>query len=97
MVAVGDILKYIPTSTVGKVTDVRERDGKVWVKLDFTNLYYDFEYLKTADPSEYKAVSYKEREKNTAEGREGAEKALEELRKTEEEVDIRDFTPSGGG
>ena len=26
---VGDLLKYTPTSTVGKVTDIRERDGKV--------------------------------------------------------------------
>ena len=38
---VGDLLKYIPTSTVGKVTDVKEKDGKVWVRLDFTDLYYD--------------------------------------------------------
>lgn len=97
MVAVGDILKYIPTSTVGKVTDVREKDGKVWVKLDFTNLYYDNEYLKTADPSEYKEISYKEREKNSTATREGAEKIIEEAHKAEEEVDIRDFTPSGGG
>jgi len=92
----GDILKYTPTSTVGKVTDVRERDGKVWVKLDFTGLYYDAEYLTVADRSEYIEVSFKEREKGTA-GREGAEAALEELRRTEEEVDIRRFTPSGGG
>jgi len=93
---VGDILKYIPTSTVGKVTDIRERDGRAWVKLDLTGLYYDAEYLKTADPSEYVEVSYKEREKGPA-GREGAEAAIEELRRTEEEVDIRRFTPSGGG
>jgi len=93
---VGDILKYTPTSTVGKVTDIRERDGVVWAKLDFTNLYYDSIYLKETDPSEYKAVSFKEREK-TVTGREGTEAALEKLRKEEEEVDIRYFTPSGGG
>jgi hypothetical protein len=92
----GDILKYTPTSTVGKVTDVMERDGKVWVRLDFTGLYYDAGCLKAADPSEYIEVSYKEREKASA-GREGAEAAIEELRKREEEVDIKRFTPSGGG
>lgn len=93
---VGDILKYTPTSTVGKVSDIRERDGTVWVKLDFTGLYYDSAYLKTADPSEYIEVSFKERERSAA-GRENTEAALEELRKTEEEVDIKNFTPSGGG
>ncbi|MCL1810735.1 MAG: DUF2098 domain-containing protein [Methanomassiliicoccaceae archaeon] len=92
----GDILKYTPTSTVGKVTDVRERDGSVWIKLDVTGLYYDAQFLKAADPSEYKEVSFKERERSTA-GRDGAEAALEELRKTEDEVDIRRFTASGGG
>ncbi|MDR3074693.1 MAG: DUF2098 domain-containing protein [Candidatus Methanoplasma sp.] len=92
----GDVLKYTPTSTVGKAVDIRDRDGKVWVKLDFTGLYYDADYLKTADPSEYKEVSYKERERNSA-TREGAVDALEDARKTEEEVDISGFTPSGGG
>jgi hypothetical protein len=48
----GDVLKYMPTSTVGKVTEIRERSGKVWVKLDFTNLYYDASYLVPADISE---------------------------------------------
>jgi hypothetical protein len=93
---VGDILKYMPTSTVGKVTDVVERDGAVWIRLDFTGLYYDAQYLKTADPSEYIEVSYKERERSVK-GRENTEATLEEIRKAEEEVDIRGFTPSGGG
>jgi len=93
---VGDILKYIPTSTVGKVADIREKEGTVWIKLDVTGLYYDSVYLKVADPSEYKEVSFKEREKIVT-GREGAESVLEQLRKEEEEVDIRYFTPSGGG
>ncbi|MDR1405369.1 MAG: DUF2098 domain-containing protein [Candidatus Methanoplasma sp.] len=92
----GDILKYIPTSTVGKATDIREKDGKIWVKLDFTGLYYDAGYLKTADISEYKEVSYKERERNSATRREAVD-ALEEAHKTEEEVDISGFMPSGGG
>jgi len=93
---VGDILKYTPTSTVGKVTDIKERDGIVWIKLDYTGLYYDAAYLKDADPSEYIEVSFKEREKSVT-GREGAEAALEKLRKEEEEVDIKYFMPSGGG
>ena len=94
---VGDILKYIPTSTVGKVTDVREKDGIVWVKLDFTGLYYDSSYLRIADISEYKEVSFKEREKRSADGRGDAQTILDNIQKDGEEADIKDFTPSGGG
>jgi len=93
---VGDILKYTPTSTVGKVTDIKEKDGIVWIKLDFTGLYYDAAYLKEAAPSEYIEVSFKERELHVT-GREGAEAVLEKLRKDEEELDIKYFMPSGGG
>jgi hypothetical protein len=92
----GDILKYMPTATVGKVTDVRERDGKVWVKLDFTNLYYDATYLVPADESEYKSVSFKEREGNSPDHK-IAGKSVRELHDMEEKADIGDFTPTGGG
>ncbi len=89
---VGDLLKYLPTSTVGKVTDIRERDGKTWVRLDFTDLYYDASLLTPADPSEYIEVSFKERKVY-----DGGRDALEKLRKEKEEVDITEFMPSGGG
>ena len=89
----GDLLKYIPTSTVGKVTDVQERDGKVWVRLDFTDLYYDSEYLIAADPSEYIEVSYEERKTVY----EGSMKSIEDVKREAEEVDVSEFMPSGGG
>jgi hypothetical protein len=89
----GDLLKYIPTSTVGKVTDIQEKDGKVWVRLDFTDLYYDAKYLIQADPSEYIEVSYKERKTVY----EGSMKSIEDVKRESEEVDISEFMPSGGG
>lgn len=90
---IGDICKYLPTSTVGKVTDVRERDGRVWALLDFTNLYYDSALLAKADISEYKAESFKERERS----REYKLKADQEFEETVEDVNIDTFMPSGGG
>jgi hypothetical protein len=90
-VNVGDICKYTSTSTVGKVTDIRERDGKVWALLDFTNLYYDAEHLVPADVSEYKEIHYKEREKKAD------LKTVEQIARAAEEVKIDTFTPSGGG
>ncbi len=89
---VGDLLKYTPTSTVGKVTDIRERDGKVWVRLDRTDLYYDAANLIPADPSEYIEVSFKERKSY-----DGGREAIEGLKKEAEDVDVSEFMPSGGG
>lgn len=89
---VGDLLKYTPTSTVGKVTDIRERDGKAWVRLDFTDLYYDASLLIPADPSEYIEVSFKERRSF-----DGGRQAIEDIRKEAEDVDVSEFMPSGGG
>ncbi len=90
---VGEIFKYIPTSTVGKVLDIREKDGKVWAQLDFTGLYYDVSFLTQADASEYKEVSFKEREHSQTDGL----KAVFDSKAEAEEVDISEFTPSGGG
>lgn len=88
---VGDICKYMATSTVGKVTDIKEMDGKEWALLDFTGLYYDVSFLTPADASEYKEVRYKEREKNND------LKSVEDFEKVAEEVNIDSFMPSGGG
>jgi hypothetical protein len=90
---VGDICKYLPTSTVGKITDVMEKEGKKWALLDFTNLYYDVTFLTAADASEYRSESYKERER----GRDQKLRSIEEFEETAEEVNIDTFMPSGGG
>ena len=92
-VQVGDLMKYTPTSTVGKVTDIQERDGRVWVKLDFTSLYYDAVNLVPADPSEYIEVSFKERKVS----REGQMQSIEDIKRETQEVDISEMMTSGGG
>ena len=93
-VQVGDLMKYAPTSTVGKVTDIKEDDkGRVWVKLDFTGLYYDAVNLIPADPSEYIEVSFKERRVS----REGQMQSIEDIKRETQEVDISEMMPSGGG
>ncbi len=88
----GDLVKYLPTSTVGKVTDIREKDGVTWVRLDYTDLYYDATTLVPADPSEYIEVSFKERSSF-----ERGMKSIEDIKRETQEVDISEFMPSGGG
>ena len=93
-VQVGDLLKYAPTSTVGKVTDIKEDDkGRVWVKLDFTGLYYDAVNLIPADPSEYIEVSFKERRVS----KDGQMQSIDDIKRETQEVDISEMMPSGGG
>ena len=89
----GDIVRYLPTSTVGKVVDIKEEDGIVWVKLDKTNLYYKKSLLEPATEAEYKTSSFKEREGKKYEGK----SSVEDLDKMEREVDISEMMPSGGG
>lgn len=84
-----DIVKYMPTSTVGKITEIRDKDGRTWAKLDFTGLWYDVSQLSPCDPSEYKTVSVKYREVK--------QKTAEELLKgleNKEDVDISNFSPT---
>ena len=89
----GDIVKYVPTNTVGKVVEIKEEDGKVWVKLDKTNLYYVIDTLVPADETEYKTVSFKEKASKAFKGT----KSVADLNKMEKEVDISEMMPSGGG
>ena len=89
----GDIVKYTPTSTVGKILDIKEEDGTVWVKLDKTNLYYRESLLVPADKSEYKTTSFKERGPKEFKGT----STVDDLTKMEQEVDITEMMPSGGG
>ena len=89
----GEIYKYLPTSTVGKVQDMREKDGKSWAMLDFTGLWYDTSMLVPADVSEYKEVKFKYRKTDFQTGM----KSIEDIIREKEEVDISEFTPSGGG
>ena len=84
-----DIVKYMPTSTVGKVVGLREQDGKSWAKLDFTGLWYDVQTLTPCDESEYKAVSVKYREVKNID----KDGLAADLKK--EDVDISGFSPTG--
>lgn len=88
---IGDLLKYSPTLTVGKVVDIIERGGIEWVKLDLTGLYYDSRFLVPAKLTEYAVISFKEHEMYDK----GI--SLDDIKKETEEVDISEMMPSGGG
>jgi len=41
----GSTVKYMGTSTRGKVQDIKVRNDKTWIKIDSTGLYYRSDYL----------------------------------------------------
>ncbi len=87
---VGDIAKYRVTGTVGKILEVRERDGMEWALLDTYSLWYVTSLLDPASADEYKRTSYKERTRTVVLGQmQGLSKDVE--------ADISTITPSGGG
>lgn len=90
----GDIVKYLATSTVGKVEDVAVRDGTVWVKLDKTGLYYREDSLVTASAAEYKPVSVKD---ESPKRKKITKQAVVDLNQMENDVDISEIDANGGG
>ena len=87
---VGEFAKYRVTGTVGKVLEVRERDGVEWALLDTYSLWYVTSLLDPAQAEEYKRTSYKERTHKVTLGE--MQGLTEEI-----EADISSMTPSGAG
>lgn len=90
----GDVVKYLATSTVGKVEDIVEKDGVVWYKLDYTGLYYREDSLVPVNESEYKATSFREQ---VPDKKMSARRSLADLHEMEENVDIDVLDSVGGG
>jgi len=90
---IGDLAKYRNTGSVGKIEDVMEEDGRTWVLLDTTRLYYDVSTLDPAQPEEYRKEST---------GDKGLKDQLEEVDRLREQIadmqsKVSQITPSGGG
>lgn len=86
----GEFAKYRVTGTVGRILEVRERDGVEWALLDTYNLWYVTSLLDPAKETEYKRTSYKEKTRTVV---------LNEMHGLGQEIeaDISELTPSGGG
>jgi hypothetical protein len=85
----GDTVKYVSSDTVSLVTGLKkDEQGKVWVLLESTNLWYRDE---TLEPTEIKAIEREEEEKLTPEELE------ERFRKVKETMQTFDLGKAGGG
>ena len=88
-IKVGDTVKYVNSDTVSRVTEIKkDEQGKVWVLLESTNLWYREE---TLEPTDIKPKEKKEERKFTAEELE------ERFRKEKETMQNVDLGKAGGG
>jgi hypothetical protein len=85
----GDTVKYVNSDTVSRVTTIKkDEQGKVWVLLESTGLWYREENL---EPTELKTKEKKEERELTAEELE------ERFRKERETMQAFDLGKAGGG
>ncbi|AKB83967.1 hypothetical protein MSBR3_3389 [Methanosarcina barkeri 3] len=85
----GDAVKYVNSDTVSRVTAIKkDEQGKVWVLLESTGLWYREE---TLEPTELKAKEKKEEREFTAEELE------ERFRKERETMQGFNLEKAGGG
>lgn len=88
-IKLGDTVKYVNSDTISRVTDLKkDEQGKVWVLLESTNLWYRDE---TLEPTEIKSKEQLEEEKLTAEELE------ERFRKLKETMAAFELGKAGGG
>jgi len=88
-IQVGDDVKYVNSDTVSRVTEIKKAEqGKVWVLLESTDLWYREE---TLEPTDIKPKEKKEERKLTTEELE------EKFRKETETLQGFEVGKAGGG
>lgn len=85
----GDAVKYVNSDTVSRVTEIKkDEQGKVWVLLENTDLWYREE---TLEPTDIKVKEKKEEREFTT------EELKERFRKEIETMQAFDLGKAGGG
>ena len=51
-------VRYVDTGTIGKVIDMRTKDGVEWVLLDKTNMWYRSKLVELLDEKDIKKSTY---------------------------------------
>ena len=57
-IALDSHVRYVNTGTMGKVLDMKTRDGMDWVKLDKTELWYRSNLVELLDEKDIKKSSF---------------------------------------
>ena len=86
-------VRYVETGTIGKVIDVRTKDGVEWVMLDKTNLWYRSKLVELLDEKDIKKSNYYDKE---SDGEVDIE-AMKEKAQALEDLELDSKVAEGGG
>ncbi|AMD17951.1 hypothetical protein TL18_07885 [Methanobrevibacter sp. YE315] len=86
-------VRYVETGTIGKVIDVRTKDGVEWVMLDKTNLWYRSKLVELLDEKDIKKSTFYDKE---SDGEVDIE-AMKEKARALEDLELDSKVAEGGG
>ncbi len=86
-------VRYVDTGTIGKVIDMRTKDGIEWVLLDKTNMWYRSKLVELLDEKDIKKSTYYDKE---SDGEIDIEDMKEKARALED-LELDSKVAEGGG
>lgn len=86
-------VRYVDTGTIGKVIDMRTKDGVEWVLLDKTNMWYRSKLVELLDEKDIKKSTYYDKE---SDGEIDIEDMKEKARALED-LELDSKVAEGGG
>lgn len=92
-IPLGAHVRYVDTGTIGKVVDLRTKDGMDWVKIDKTNLWYSSKLVELLDEKDIKKSTYYDKE---GDGEVDVEAMKEKVSKFED-MEMDSSVAEGGG
>lgn len=88
---VGDVVKYVNTDTISRVSEIKEDEQGVWVLLEATNLWYKDETLEPTD------IELKEKEEEKKFTKEEMQEKIKKGRVAMAGFDLSETTGGGAG
>ncbi|MCS7140311.1 MAG: DUF2098 domain-containing protein [Candidatus Nezhaarchaeota archaeon] len=87
-IAIGSLVRYTGTGTVGIVRAIDLIEGRYWALIDTTNLYYDIDYLELVEGGTGEVAGGLKNNKSSLESTKEEGKVFEKA---------TEVTPSGAG
>lgn len=92
-ISIESYVRYVDTGTIGRVVDVRTKDGRDWVKLDKNNMWYRSDLVELLDEKDIKKSTYYDKE---SDGEVDVEAMKEKVSKFED-MEMDSSVAEGGG
>ncbi|MBE6509565.1 MAG: DUF2098 domain-containing protein [Methanobrevibacter sp.] len=86
-------VRYVDTGTIGKVIDMKTKDGVEWVLLDKTNMWYRSKLVELLEEKDIKKSTYYDKE---SDGEIDIEEMKEKARALED-LELDSKVAEGGG